>query len=309
MKKALSLILLLGIFALVVFLLLRIKGDENQVYNDDICLTFIDSAEHGIDEIGLSNLDAEQRIYFYKSAVWNKKEVLIYFISSDEDIIAKALASAKNWEEGTGLKISRTMDRDNSDIRVEFTTSGGGWSYIGRVGKSRAVTMSLGIVANRDNLREIDRVTIHEFGHAFGAGHEHQHCQHNIQWDEANVRADLKRQGWDDNTIYRNMFAKVPCEQTNFSAYDRKSIMHYGFPARWTKNRVASPWNYTMSALDKEWAALMYPPDVVEPPKPNPIRVDTCFDVTVKITKDTVFSVTSKITRDSTFCKDTVIWR
>ena len=52
----------------------------------------------------------------------------------------------------------------------------------------------------------IDHIIQHEFGHAIGLQHEHQHPSIGIQWNKKVVIADMAKQGWTQEMVEHNIF-------------------------------------------------------------------------------------------------------
>ena len=202
-----------------------------------------------------------------------------------------ALATKKKWAPGRKLKVrldggtDRLRERvahyaglwsQHANIGFEFVTSGqaeirvafvigdGSWSYIGTDAlliKPDKPTMNYGWLTDTTSEEELRRVIVHEFGHAIGAIHEHQHPAGGIPWDEEAVYAYYARtNGWDRKTVENNIFAKYKAEQLNASEYDPESIMHYAVPAALlTDPSRAVGWNTDLSDRDKSFIATAYP--------------------------------------------------
>jgi len=64
---------------------------------------------------------------------------------------------------------------------------------------------------------------------------------------------------WDQETVDINIFETYSSTQTNFSAYDPESIMHYPIPAELTLNGYEIGWNRVLSETDKAFIATIYP--------------------------------------------------
>lgn len=172
---------------------------------------------------------------------------------------AKIISYANQWLQYVNLKFEFIKSEDG-DIRIA-TDPGGSWSYIGTdatlIDKDKA-TMNYGWLYPDTPDIEYSRVVLHEFGHALGAIHEHQHPNAGIPWDRPKVYAYYARQGWDKEQVDNNIFAKYDSNQLNTSAYDRFSIMHYAVPNDLTIGDWEIKWNSTLSDIDKEFMRSQY---------------------------------------------------
>jgi hypothetical protein len=106
---------------------------------------------------------------------------------------------------------------------------------------------------------EYSRVVLHEFGHALGAIHEHQHPGVNIPWNREAVYSYYDRQGWSREQVDNNIFRRYESTQLNSSTYDIDSIMHYAIPNELTIGDFEVEWNRVLSARDKIHFAKIYP--------------------------------------------------
>ena len=142
------------------------------------------------------------------------------------------------------------------EFRVAFDANNGNWSYIGldNVGiGATAATMNIG--------QDTDRVILHEVGHAIGCIHEHSSPASGILWNKPVVYQALggPPNNWSQAMVDHNVFDKYAATLTQFSAFDRASIMLYPFPANWTTNGVGTPFNTALSNIDKAFIRKCYP--------------------------------------------------
>lgn len=127
---------------------------------------------------------------------------------------------------------------DQSQIRIGFETEGdnkGAWSLPGRHDEPfDRSTMNLD-PANR-------RTILHEFGHALGLEHEHQHPAAGIVWNEEVVIADMAPY-WKPEAVREHIFKRY--DKTAACLGDKKfngnSVMIYEIPITWTTNGFSSP--------------------------------------------------------------------
>lgn len=120
-------------------------------------------------------------------------------------------------------------------------------------------TMNLGVKPEHE---DFEVIVTHEFGHALGAMHEHQHPQANIPWDKPKVYEFYQNREMNPLTreqVDRNLFASFNTLDAIFTAYDRKSIMHHPVANALTLGNWEIPTNRKISKKDKRMMKLLYP--------------------------------------------------
>lgn len=174
----------------------------------------------------------------------------------------KVIQFARQWENYANIKFSFANNDRKAQIRVSFA-SGGSWSYIGTDAgliKGGKATMNFGWFDGSTPDEEFSRTVIHEFGHALGLIHEHQHPLADIPWDKPKVYEYYKQtQGWSAQQVDVNLFQKYSTSQTNYSLYDQASIMHYPVEEELTIGNFSVGWNTALSPVDKSFIATVYP--------------------------------------------------
>lgn len=170
-----------------------------------------------------------------------------------------------------------TTSGNRSDIRVIFE-NGGSASYLGIDCKGidqNQPTMWFGWVNEQEPEESIRSVILHEFGHALGLIHEHQHPNANIPWDKEKVYEYYKRTQnppWEKDKVDRNIFLRYSESSTNFTQYDKTSIMHYSFPSFLTTDGSSVPFNTNLSKNDSLFIRQIYPF------RPCLVGLTCCFD-------------------------------
>lgn len=176
----------------------------------------------------------------------------------------KVIQFASEWEKYANIDFQFVTNDRTAPIRVSFVSGDGSWSYIGTDCKnisSRNATMNFGWFTNSTADSEFSRTAIHEFGHALGLIHEHQHPLANIPWDKPKVYAYYAGAPnyWSTADVDNNLFAHYSTTQTNYSAYDPASIMHYAIDDALTIGTYSVGWNTVLSSTDKAFIASVYP--------------------------------------------------
>jgi serralysin len=203
-------------------------------------------------------------------------------LDGDPQIHAKVEHYARMWEQYANLTFEFGNDPD-AEIRISYHHDNRSWSYLGTDALTIAPdreTMHYGWLHPTTTDEEFRRVIVHEFGHAIGMIHEQSHPEISIKWDKPAVYRRYEAQGWSKAQVDSNVFFKYSKPVTQFSEYDRTSIMHYPIPPELTTDGVAVGWNTDLSSTDKAFIARIYPkpqpapqmdmgpPGVVAPPPP-----------------------------------------
>ncbi|AZB33173.1 M12 family metallopeptidase [Chryseobacterium bernardetii] len=175
----------------------------------------------------------------------------------------KVIQYAKEWSKYANITFN-FVTSGTPQIRVTFTSGAGSYSYIGKDALSIASnkeTMNFGWFNDSTSDTEFSRTVIHEFGHALGMIHEHQHPLAAIPWDKPKVYAYYAGAPnyWTQAQVDNNLFAKYSTSQTQYSAYDTQSIMHYSISSTLTTNGFSVGSNTVLSPTDKQFIATVYP--------------------------------------------------
>jgi hypothetical protein len=193
---------------------------------------------------------------------WLKKhDFTVKFLDGDAPAQEKVKKAVKAWEDAANIHW-HWVDSGNADIRISFSHTEGHWSKVGtsalNVPQARK-TMNLAL-AGSDSQSEFNRVARHEFGHALGLQHEHQHPAFKIDWNKERVYAWYAKDpnDWDKRTVDEQVFALYTGKYIG-TAPDKDSIMMYPILPGWAKN-IAVGWNRDLSAADKQFIAERYGP-------------------------------------------------
>lgn len=201
---------------------------------------------------------------------WTEKVLRIAFVNGVRQLREDVFDLAREWCKYADLQFDLVDRNSRPHVLVQFNRALGHYSHIGRgslaeISKGRH-SMNLGFV---DSPRELDEaynkfVVLHEFGHALGCVHEHQHPRTGavlnandprvVQYFKNALRTN------DMETVRYNVFRRYnEKDLIKFSDYDSKSIMHYAFPAWMFADKKDRIQNYVLSYLDKKFATIVYP--------------------------------------------------
>lgn len=196
------------------------------------------------------------------AAFWGRGTTLrIGFMGGSQELRERVRDIAMLWIAETGADvgfefwIAPDIDPSAADIRVSFVQDGRSWSNLGRFARSVAsgeATMNLGWLTEALADDDARAVVLHEFGHALGMIHEHLSPVGNIDWNRDRVTADLKDQGWSDEDVENNMFRTFDPAGVFATDLDPLSIMMYHIPPEWTRDGFTTPWNTSLTLLDKK---------------------------------------------------------
>ena len=210
-----------------------------------------------------------------KKKLWKPGRTLrVRYMDGDPRVHAKVSAVFPEWSQYANLTFELSNDWD-AEIRISFLQPGS-WSYIGTDAQqipNNKPTMNYGWLKPDTADSEYQRVVIHEFGHALGMIHEHQNPSGAIPWNKEVVYSYYAGSPnfWSREQTDRNLFLKYDRDKTNYTEFDRDSIMLYPIQQRFTNGDFEVGWNRGLSEVDKTFIASQYP-GVVK--LENPLIVD-----------------------------------
>lgn len=179
------------------------------------------------------------------------------------DLKSKALtiSAIREWAQHTpGLQF-RIISGKTGEIRIsDNETQKGNWSYIGTEAKKVPLDEPTLHVDRTDDEQDFRQTVLHEFGHALGLKHEHQHPEHDINWDKEGVYANYEGSNLDRKTIYENLFELPTGSELLVTSYDPKSIMHYTVDPSATQEGRGVKENHMLSKGDQEIIRKLYTP-------------------------------------------------
>ena len=227
-------------------------GTENQW-----CFSWMEvsSASEGKDRQGL-----------VKASRWQPGDAItVCFLDGEKTLQERVKQTAQKWVGPNMANLRFVFQRKKESlIRISFQP-GGSWSVLGttcrKIKEKSTPTMNFGWLTPATPQQELERVVLHEFGHALGLIHEHQNPLSGIVWDRRQVEKDLSGppRNWTAERIERNIFAPYAKAESNFTKLDPDSIMLYPIPKAWTRNGFSSALNTKLSNNDIKFIRRQYP--------------------------------------------------
>ncbi len=165
------------------------------------------------------------------------------------------------WQPYTNLKFNFIATNDG-DIRISGKEDDSGdWSNVGTEAKYSPMdqpTMHINLVGRTAST--LNSVIRHEFGHALGLLHEHQHPDHTIQWKNKELLEETAKLGVNEADTNANILTAFERSATTTSTYDQKSIMHYYVQPGLTTDNLGVAFTEELSEGDKAFMTSLYPP-------------------------------------------------
>lgn len=164
------------------------------------------------------------------------------------------------WAPYVNLSFEFT-DKPDGDVRIAADNkSYGGSSTVGVNAKkvpTNKPTMFIGFAHGLT--AKTGQTIMHEFGHALGLKHEHQHPYRSLDFNAENTYQHYEQNSQSRAEANEQLLKTLDPNQVFFSQYDQKSIMHYGLPGNFFNNHKPTLDNYEVSETDKHFISALYP--------------------------------------------------
>ena len=225
-----------------------------------------DNQNHYCVVVSTDAQSANDKAALLNQARWNTgDEIRVSFMEGDPELRDRVKAVAEQWTAPDLANLAfQFVDQGDAEIRIAFLEGDGSWSYLGtecRDIPADEATMNYGWLTTDSPDDELQRVVLHEFGHALGLIHEHQNPEGGIDWNVPAVLADLggPPNNWDEQTARHNVLDHYQPDEVTATTVDAESIMMYAIPAAWTNDGFSADMNTDLSEKDKELIRSVYP--------------------------------------------------
>ncbi|OYQ21045.1 peptidase M12 [Pseudomonas mandelii] len=158
------------------------------------------------------------------------------------------VAAINQWAPHVNLKFEFIELDDNDelydgDIRILLShfKDGAGSSVIGTDARDILPHLPTMILGTDYQSSFFTVAAMHEFGHALGVEHEHQHPDAPLDWNLSALYRDSEARDNEASGNYLSSSARWAPTQIRQTPYDPKSIMHYAFPASVMRDKIEVP--------------------------------------------------------------------
>lgn len=165
--------------------------------------------------------------------------------------------AASKWLPYAYLEFELVDHHPDGDIKIAINHDGNNASLLGT--DALLATEASMLIGSRPQDPHFEASVIHEFGHALGADHEHQHPYGKIPWDREKVYAYYATQNISPAEVEKQVLNKLDRAGLLIAPYDRTSIMHYPVPQELTEGDWSVERNLAISSKDKLFMRKAYP--------------------------------------------------
>lgn len=202
----------------------------------------------------------QQRAVAGKNKQWPNGSTLTYLHLGTVTAEQKAdfRRACDSYEAAGNIKYVEVFSNP-ATLRIGWQAGQGAWSYVGVDCQSipqTSPTMNIGF-KGQDRYYDI---CLHELGHSNSLKHEHQNPNNPFDFDKPNVYHDLQLppNQWTVSQIDQQVLNPENPANVIATNRDDKSIMMYGMPPSWFKNRIGVPATKVLSDVDKSFFANLY---------------------------------------------------
>lgn len=192
----------------------------------------------------------------------------IAFLNGTQAFKDETIAAASNWLPHINLKFD-FVEGEEGDIRI-LSQPGTFSSLIGTDALLHPDEPTMRLWPHPPSqARYFAANVMHEFGHMLGAEHEQTNPTANIPWDKPaiykqhGITADPEEDNYQASVTRKRLhdwyFDLGNPDESIYSEYDQKSIMHYPVSQSWTLGDFQIFINLGLSEQDKTFMSNIYP--------------------------------------------------
>ncbi|WDU61131.1 M12 family metallopeptidase [Pseudomonas poae] len=186
---------------------------------------------------------------------WPDGTLTVALDLGDQKSKALVIDVIREWAHNTPGLLFRIVSGKKGDIRISDDEGlHGNWSMIGSSARKIPQGQPTMHLDRTDDSKAFRQTALHEFGHALGLEHEHQHPEHDINWNKEAIYAQHE----DKKNAYDNYFDLPTGAELLVTNYDSQSVMHYFITPDETKDGRSVPVNYSLSKGDKAFTRKLY---------------------------------------------------
>ncbi|VVO25555.1 hypothetical protein PS718_04565 [Pseudomonas fluorescens] len=203
------------------------------------------------------------------SKFWTAGSTLrIAFLNGTQEFKDATIAAASNWLPHINLKFD-FVDGEEGDIRI-LSEEGTFSSFVGTDARLYPDEPTMKLWPHRAiHARYFAAKVMHEFGHMLGAEHEQTNPTANIPWNKSVLYAEYGLTDDPDEddiqssetrkSLHLWYLDRAAADESIYTEYDPKSIMHYTIQQSWTVGDFMIFTNLNISEIDKAFMADAYP--------------------------------------------------
>ncbi|MFB3304437.1 M12 family metallopeptidase [Pseudomonas sp. AMR01] len=178
---------------------------------------------------------------------------------------ALVVDAIREWAHHTPSLRFQIVEGRQGDIRIsDDERLEGNWSYIGTHAKQADKNQPTMHLDRTDDSTAFRSIVLHEFGHALGLMHEHQHPENTVDWNTPAVFHEYASESVPDDYIHEQYLDVFSGDGLQVTPYDQRSVMHYHVPAHVRNSGQTIPENTHLSQGDQEAVRRLYTPRLAE---------------------------------------------